>query len=44
MTASIGAVTYRQAPTEMDTFVSDADATMYKVKYETKNGILIEER
>ena len=44
VTVSIGAVSYRTAPTDLDSLINEADETMYKIKYESKNGILIEER
>lgn len=42
VTASIGAVTYTQAPSDISVMIKAADALMYKVKANGKNYVLVE--
>lgn len=42
VTSSIGAVTYTQAPTDINVMIKAADELMYKVKANGKNYVLVE--
>lgn len=42
ITASIGAVSYKEAPNDLKEMIKSADSLMYKVKKNSKNSLLIE--